>query len=228
MGGQACVFYGAAEFSRDCDIVVLTDSENLKLLEDVLKELDAVCIAVPPMEWHYLDKGHAIHFRCRHPEASGIRLDVMARLRGCREFEALWANRTSIQIDEGTTFDLLGIADLVPAKKTQREKDWPMIQRLVEAHYNEFSDTATEEQVEFWLLECRTPDVLIQLATSQPFASQRLVARRPLLKFTLANELERLKQDLELEKKAEMQADALYWQPLIKELEALRLNRRNK
>jgi hypothetical protein len=25
MGGQACVFYGAAEFSRDCDIVIVAD-----------------------------------------------------------------------------------------------------------------------------------------------------------------------------------------------------------
>ena len=25
MGGQACVFYGAAEFSRDLDLVVLAD-----------------------------------------------------------------------------------------------------------------------------------------------------------------------------------------------------------
>ena len=25
MGGQACVFYGAAEFSRDTDIVILAD-----------------------------------------------------------------------------------------------------------------------------------------------------------------------------------------------------------
>ena len=25
MGGQACVFYGAAEFSRDCDIVINED-----------------------------------------------------------------------------------------------------------------------------------------------------------------------------------------------------------
>jgi hypothetical protein len=32
MGGQACVFYGAAEFSRDCDIVVVADNENLMRL----------------------------------------------------------------------------------------------------------------------------------------------------------------------------------------------------
>jgi hypothetical protein len=29
MGGQACVFYGGAEFSRDTDFAVLADTENL-------------------------------------------------------------------------------------------------------------------------------------------------------------------------------------------------------
>jgi hypothetical protein len=29
MGDQACVFYGAAEFSRDTDIAVLSETENL-------------------------------------------------------------------------------------------------------------------------------------------------------------------------------------------------------
>ena len=32
MGGQACVFYGAAEFSRDCDIAVLSDEQNFAKL----------------------------------------------------------------------------------------------------------------------------------------------------------------------------------------------------
>ena len=29
MGGQACVFYGAAEFSRDTDFAILADAANL-------------------------------------------------------------------------------------------------------------------------------------------------------------------------------------------------------
>lgn len=29
MGGQACVFYGAAEFSRDTDLAILADAANL-------------------------------------------------------------------------------------------------------------------------------------------------------------------------------------------------------
>jgi hypothetical protein len=75
MGGQACVFYGAAEFSRDCDIVILADDENLARLTSALEELEAQCIAVPPFEQGYLDRGHAIHFRCKHPDAMNIRLD---------------------------------------------------------------------------------------------------------------------------------------------------------
>ena len=30
MGGQACILYGAAEFSRDVDVAVLASDENLK------------------------------------------------------------------------------------------------------------------------------------------------------------------------------------------------------
>jgi hypothetical protein len=32
MGGQACILYGAAEFSRDIDIAVATDEKNLSRL----------------------------------------------------------------------------------------------------------------------------------------------------------------------------------------------------
>src|SRR5215813_9959601 len=41
MGGQACVFYGAAEFSRDTDLAILASSENLARLQRTLKDLRA-------------------------------------------------------------------------------------------------------------------------------------------------------------------------------------------
>jgi hypothetical protein len=41
MGGQACVFYGAAEFSRDTDLVIVADSVNLGRLRNALAELRA-------------------------------------------------------------------------------------------------------------------------------------------------------------------------------------------
>jgi hypothetical protein len=78
MGGQACVLYGGAEFSRDTDIAVLLDAENLHLLSEALDRLQAAPIALPPLEWGYLARGHAVHFRCQHPDAAGLRVDVMS------------------------------------------------------------------------------------------------------------------------------------------------------
>ena len=60
MGGQACVFYGAAEFSRDTDLAILASSENLFRLNKALKDLLAEVIGVPPFEARYLRKDHAI------------------------------------------------------------------------------------------------------------------------------------------------------------------------
>jgi hypothetical protein len=37
MGGQACVFYGAAEFSRDTDLLVLADAANLARLRHSMR-----------------------------------------------------------------------------------------------------------------------------------------------------------------------------------------------
>jgi hypothetical protein len=48
MGGQACVLYGAAEFSRDLDLALLPDPTNLDHLQEALADLDAEVIAVPP------------------------------------------------------------------------------------------------------------------------------------------------------------------------------------
>jgi PHD/YefM family antitoxin component YafN of YafNO toxin-antitoxin module len=42
MGGQACVFYGAAEFSRDADLVIVAQPENLERLRAALSELEAL------------------------------------------------------------------------------------------------------------------------------------------------------------------------------------------
>ena len=167
MGGQACVFYGAAEFSRDCDIVVLSETDNFDRLTSALSHLQAQCIAVPPMDWKYLERGHAIHFRCKHPDASDIRLDVMTKMRGCDSFASLWDRRTTLEDTDGTTFELLGIEDLIRAKKTQRDKDWPMIRRLVDAHYEEFREQPSEDRVRFWLRESRTPEVLIRVGSGE-------------------------------------------------------------
>ena len=57
MGGQACVLYGAAEFSRDLDLALLPDPANLDRLQAALAELDAEVIAVPPLALKLLRSG---------------------------------------------------------------------------------------------------------------------------------------------------------------------------
>src|SRR6476660_2342445 len=126
MGGQACVLYGGAEFSRDIDFVLLADAANLARLQAVLDELQATRIAVPPFEQRYLDLGLAVHFRCHHPDAIDLRIDIMSRMRGVAPFGDLWDRRTTIVLGE-ESLELLSLPDLVQAKKTQRDKDWPMI-----------------------------------------------------------------------------------------------------
>ena len=80
IGGQACVLYGAAEFSRDCDLVILADDENFRNFQRALDNLQADCIAVPEFKAEYLQRGHAVHFRCQHPDVGGLRIDVMSML----------------------------------------------------------------------------------------------------------------------------------------------------
>jgi hypothetical protein len=89
MGGQACVFYGAAEFSRDADFLVLSGSDNLQRLTEALEDLRAKRIAVPPFTADYLQRGHAVHFRCHHEEGAEIRVDIMSKLRVIDSFEEL-------------------------------------------------------------------------------------------------------------------------------------------
>jgi len=224
MGGQACVFYGAAEFSRDTDLAILASSENLARLKKAVEDLQAQVIAVPPFEAKYLRKGHAIHFRCHHPEAIGMRVDVMTKMRGVDPFPKLWTRRTTVVVD-GNSLNLMSLPDLVQAKKTQRDKDWPMVRRLIEVNYFENRENPTREQVRFWFLELRTPDLLIELAQSKGRIPPHIRRKRPLLELALTGGSSSLADALLAEEQKEREADRQYWAPLRKELESLRHSR---
>lgn len=226
MGGQACVLYGAAEFSKDVDFVVLADSENLDRLRNAMEILDAEVIAVPPFEASHLEAGLAVHFRCRIPGAGGLRVDVMTKMRGVAPFSKLWERRVTLQDHEGDPIHLLGVRDLVAAKKTQRDKDWPMIQRLMEVSYLSGGDNPAAKDVEFWLSELRTPELLIDLATRFPDQVSTQAESRPLLRSAIDGNRESLERGLVEEMLDEKARDRAYWEPLKKRLAELRQNRR--
>lgn len=124
MGGQACVYYGAAEFSKDVDFATLADASNLGRLQCALEELEARLIAVPSLELQFLQRGHAVHFRCGRSDVENLRVDVMGKMRGVDEFEQLWERRTTA-LHEDEEFEILALPDLVYAKKKSGTKTGP-------------------------------------------------------------------------------------------------------
>ncbi len=221
MGGQACVLYGAAEFSRDVDVAVLADEENLGRLGRLIESLEGGVIAVPrELGRTVLERGHAVHFRCHRKDVAGIRLDVMTRMRGVDDFDALWERRTTFEL-EGVGVDVLALPDLVRAKKTQRDKDWPMIRRLLEAHYHRWREEPTFERIEFWLAEMRSPELLAELVERFPAEAARS-ERREIFAAVADGPVERVAGALSAEEARERAADARYWAPLREELAQMR------
>lgn len=222
MGGQACVFYGAAQVSKDVDFLLLADEANFGKLHQALDLLQAKRIAVPAFSAAVLERGHAVHFRCQAPVVDGLRLDLMTRIRELRDFDVLWARRTVVEDADGNVFDLLSVPDLVAAKKTQRAKDWPVIEALVSIHYIENRSSPEPDWITFWLLESRSPELTIELVQEFPAETMTLLQRRPLLRLAVTGDMPRLREALDAEVRAEQEKDRAYWEPLKREMEAFR------
>ena len=228
MGGQACVFYGAAQVSKDVDLALLAEPANLERLRLALKELAAERIAVPPFDPALFDRGHAIHFRCHAPGVEELRVDLMSKLRLLDDFTVLWERRTTFADDEGNEFNLLSVPDLVRSKKTARNKDWPVLELLVNIHIHENLADAQPDWIRFWLSECRTPVQLVSLARRFPAECGALTDARPLLAYALAGNENALISALDAEMRAEQAVDRAYWAPVRRELEAMRFDEARK
>jgi hypothetical protein len=76
MGGQACVWYGAAQVSKDVGFLLLAGPENFERLHAALASLQARRIAVPRFDPAALARGHAVHFRCAAPGVEELCVDL--------------------------------------------------------------------------------------------------------------------------------------------------------
>lgn len=228
MGGQACVLYGAAEYSRDLDLAVLATDDAVPALRAALAALRATVIAVPPFDVAYLVRGHAVHFSVPPDPDLGpvppLRVDIMSRMRGVAPFDALWDRRTTIALPDPTReaeleIDLMALEDLVQAKKTQRDKDWPMLRRLVDASYDAGRDDAADaDRIAFWLRELRTPEFLADAVHRFPREADAST-RAAVVAVRTGGDVDTA---LAEEQRREVEADRAYWLPLRRELEALR------
>ena len=222
IGGQACIIYGAAEFSRDSDFVILCTLENLKCLQQALDTLKAKLIYVPPLEMNYLERGHACHFRCTAKEVKNLRIDVISKLRGCDTFAKLWERKKTVPLKNKVSIDVIGLRDLVQSKKTQRDKDWFMLKRLVDNDIILNKHNPSGGHLRWWFRECRDVDLLIELAKKYPKIAKECLVDRPLLASAIIPDIQKLNLQLHDEEMSERQKDIEYWAPLKRELEILR------
>jgi len=218
--------YGAAEFSRNTDVAVVADAENLARLGDALRALKASVTAVPPFTPDVLARGHAVHFRCA--AADDTRLAVMARMRNVAPFAECWERRTTSRLAGVGEIEVFGLADLVACKKTRRNKDWPIVQRLVDVHVAGFAQEPTEDRLRFWLRELRTPALLFDAVALAPALAAGVASERPAVAATLAGyddpeaRAAAVRAALAEEEARERAADEAYWRPLLAEQAEMR------
>ncbi len=225
IGGQATILYGGADFSRDIDFTVMVSPENITLLKSCLIELNAKRVYVPDISEEVLLRGHACHFRCDGGKTSGFRIDIIGKMRGVDDFLELWKRREEIELPGVGKIYVISLEDLVESKKTQRDKDWSMIRRLIEADYYKSSGNDSKAKLRFWFLECRTPEILIAMALKHKETVAGLCKNRSLLSYAISGEEDSLLKALREEEDKERYLDKQYWSPLKAELETWRHER---
>ncbi|HXG59977.1 MAG TPA: hypothetical protein VNO22_01270 [Planctomycetota bacterium] len=150
----------------------------------------------------------------------------MSRMRGVAPFAELWKRRVEVPIRGVGTVAVLSLPDLVRAKKTQRDKDWPMIRRLVDADIARAGARADPARLSFWFAECRSFEVLRLLARRYPEEARRAARIRPAVRAALRNDPRKTELLFRKEEDKERERDRIYWKPLRLDLERWRLERR--
>jgi hypothetical protein len=220
MGGQACILYGAAEFTRDVDFAVAVGAGNLDRLRAALDELEATPVFFPPLSAAVLRRGHACHFRCGAAGLHELRIDLMSSMRGVDSFPQLWTRREEFELPGVGRVTALSLPDLVKAKKTQRDQHWPMIRRLIEADVARARSRVPRARLRFWLQEARSYELLRDLGQRHPELARRVP--RAALRAAMDGDADRTAGLLRTEEDRERQRDRLYWAPLRSELERWR------
>ena len=150
----------------------------------------------------------------------------MSVLHGCEPFDKLWSRRHTLSLPGVGRVHLLALADLVQAKKTQRDKDWPMIRRLLDADYYRRPPRPTRERIVFWLREVRTSEILVALCRRYAATARRLAVVRPALRQALRGDRSGVERALQTEQEMARKSDQEYWAPLRAELARWRRSRR--
>ena len=225
ISGQACVLYGASQFTEDIDLWVRPSAADLGGLLAALARARAVVHKLTPRPTlSLLRRGHGFHFLI--PPDTYV--DVMGRPPRVGPFSRAWSRARPMETDWGRLL-VASPEDLVLLKRTNRPSDYEAISNLVRMRTEE---APGDPKVARWGLR-NTFDVddLIALARSTG-GRPKMLPKRPALKALLpvgpgkdrvsAEMRRRASRLLALEAAEIQERGRRYWLPILRELRLLR------
>jgi len=224
IGGQACVIYGAKVSTVDIDFTILVDEKNLKNLKKALDELAVVPSTLSaPIDKKLLSKGHSLHYYSAKKGFDKIRIDIIGYLPQLPPFPQLWKRRF-----EYKDINIISLKDLVLSKKTGRLKDILDISSLIRADYTANKLNPIETDIDFWLLQARDSELVRMLITQFKPRTKDLIKKRPLLKYALKGDDEKLEIALSEENRTEALEHQKFRKPIMAETKELSRRKRKK
>jgi len=133
ISGQACVLYGASQFTEDIDFWIQSSNKNVRAFLRAMAQVKAkVYKLTPPMTQVYVLKGHGFHFKV----GRDWYVDVMGKPPRVGKFQSARKRARRIVTEWG---DLIVAApeDLVLLKRTNRPADYETISNLVRQRLSE-------------------------------------------------------------------------------------------
>ncbi|MBI5360497.1 MAG: hypothetical protein HZA48_07935 [Planctomycetes bacterium] len=230
LGGQAVIAYGASQFTRDADFWINPTRANIKRFEKVLRELKASQRFLPPLKLSYLRKGHGIHFRFNYYEKD-FYVDIMGKPPRVTGFSP--AQKDAIHVKwHGLDVPVLDLPRLINTKKTDREKDYLIIQSLTDAVFEQAQKSQTmRKSVIRWLVkELRDPRHLQAIAETWKNGKEELLksGRKASVLSVKNASVPAIQEELDFEKEKLKKENREYWKPFIDELRDLRRKQRGK
>lgn len=224
LDGQAAVAYGVSQFTQDADLWVEPTARNLVRLRNALESLHAQPRFLPPLELRHLKRGHGIHFVMPHGNEY-FYIDLLGKPPRVDSFANAWRDATIVYW-RGLCIRIIDVRRLVDTKKTNRDQDYFVIERLAELVYHQIRrDPRQQTAAVVWLLnELRTPRLLKTVALRWPRAKTALrkISRPAALLAAVNATLPEIQKAFDEEKSVYQQANLDYWKPLLKELRQIK------
>ncbi len=229
ISGQACILYGASQFTEDLDLWIQPAPSNLVSFLRAMAHVKArVYKLTPPFTMKHMRKGHGFHFRI----GRNLFLDVMGRLPRVGRFLDAFSRAREFKTDWGT-LPVSSPEHLVLLKRTNRPGDYEAVSNLV--RFRVLEDGEDADVLRWALLNTFDLTDLVDFAFRAAVKLKRLPSRpalRALLSVTAgssripARRVRRAAQLLAVEMGEAQERGRRYWRPIVGELKRLQANRR--